>query len=92
MTLRPLLYILFFNLLVFSSCKETEKRSENTYFGGTVKNKNSNTITLRDFKNTVIDTFNLDASGSFIHQFKNFEPGLYSFFDGRETQSVYIQK
>ena len=92
MTLRPLLYLLLLFPLLFTCSKENEKRSENTYFGGTIKNKNSNLITLRDYKNTIIDTFSLDATGSFLHQFKNFEPGLYNFFDGREAQSVFIQK
>ena len=92
MTLRPLHYLFLCFIIFLSSCNTAEKRSEDTYFGGTIKNRNFNIIVLRDYKNTVIDTFNLDKSGSFIHKFENFEPGLYNFFDGREAQSVYLEK
>ena len=92
MIIRFLPFFILLIALSFSSCKDDVERNDSTYFGGTIQNRNSNFVVLEDNNNKLIDTFYLDKNHHFLHQFENFEPGLYTFRDNREAQTVFIQK
>jgi hypothetical protein len=78
--------------LIFFGCKDSKPASEETYFGGTIQNRNSNFVVVKNHNSKLIDTFYLDKHNHFLHKFKNFQPGLYTFSDSREVQTVFIQK
>ncbi len=86
----PLIYLCV-TLLLFG-CNDPKPDIEDTYFGGTIQNRNSNFVVVKDPNNKLIDTFYLDGHNHFIHKFENFKPGLYTFSDSREVQTVFIQK
>lgn len=78
--------------LSFFSCEKDKKASldGNAFFGGEIINPNSNFIVILK-ENKVLDSVYLDQNNRFSYIFKNFEPGLFRFYDGKEFQSVLIQ-
>ena len=92
MITRLLSFFCLIITLFFCSCKDENKSSNDTYFGGTIKNRNSDFVTVRDVNNNLVKRFQLDQSGQFIHKFENFEPGIYTFYDSKEAQSFFIEK
>ena len=92
MKLNHFYYLLILIISCLTSCNEDKLRSENTYLNATIVNPNSKFIMLLDFNNKIMDTFFLDNKGHFKHQFKNFKTGLYTIYDSREAQSIFIEK
>ncbi|WP_397362389.1 hypothetical protein [Olleya sp. R77988] len=91
MYLKPLFYIIFCSSLIFSCNENKSLVKENTaFFGGEIINPSSKFIIIYKSSN-IIDTVYLDASNRFKYIFKNFEAGLYNFYDGKESQSFLIQ-
>jgi len=85
-------YFLIALSLSFFSCKDDKKPNlnGNAFFGGEIINPNSNFIViLKD--NKVLDSVYLDQNNRFSYIFKDFDPGLFRFYDGKEFQSVLIQ-
>ncbi|WP_034057927.1 TlpA family protein disulfide reductase [Lacinutrix jangbogonensis] len=86
---------LFLTLILAISLSACKKDTENTsinnaYLGGEIINPTSNHIII--IKSGVpLDTIALNKYNRFSHNFKDFEPGLYSFFHGREFQSFLIE-
>ena len=78
--------------LSFFSCEKDKKASldGNAFFGGEIINPNSNFVVILK-ENKVLDSVYLDQNNRFSYIFKNFEPGLFRFYDGKEFQSVLIQ-
>jgi len=74
------------------ACKNSSTQNKKTYFGGVILNPNSNFVLLQDVDNKILDSFYLDKNNSFVHKFEAFKPGIYSFYDGKESQSVLIEK
>lgn len=60
------------------------------FFGGKIINPSSKYIVLYK-SSTIIDTVYLDKRNRFKYNFNNFEPGLFSFYDGKESQSLLVQ-
>lgn len=91
MSLRPILYSIIC-LSVLVSCKKDNNVIEESsaFFGGQIINPSSNHIII--FKSSdIIDTVYLDSKNRFKYNFKNFEAGLYNFYDGKESQAFLIQ-
>ncbi|WP_336070554.1 hypothetical protein [Mesoflavibacter sp. CH_XMU1404-2] len=85
-------YFLIALSLSFFSCEEDKKANlnGNAFFGGEIINPNSNfVVILKD--NKVLDSVYLDQNNRFSYTFKDFDPGLFRFYDGKEFQSVLIQ-
>ena len=91
MSYRPLFYTIICLSVLFSCKKDKNVIEENTaFFGGEIINPSSNYIIL--YKSSdIIDTVYLDSKNRFKYNFKNFESGLYNFYDGKESQAFLIQ-
>lgn len=76
-------------LFILISCN-SDKKTENTYFGGRIINPKSNVVVLHTMEK-VIDTFFLDAKNRFMGTIKKANEGLYYFSHGNENQYVYIE-
>ena len=89
--MKKLLLISFSVTFIFS-CQEEKKANlnGNAFFGGEIVNPNSPYVVILK-NNTVVDSLYLDKDNRFSYTFKDFEPGLFHFYDGREVQSVLIQ-
>ncbi len=91
MYLRHFFYLLLCTSVIFSCKKSTSTIEESTaFFGGEIINPSSDYIII--FKSSeIIDTVYLDDNNRFKYIFNNFEPGLFSFYDGKESQSFLIK-
>ncbi len=92
MKLKITILTLITATICFIACKNVTSISDETFFGGVVLNPNTNFIILQDINNVTLDTLTLDNKNTFIHKFVAFKPGIYSFYDGKESQSVLIEK
>lgn len=82
----------FICLITLCSCKKEPDQllGGSAFFGGEIINPTSNYIII--YKSaTILDTVYLDNNNRFKYNFKNFEAGLYNFYDGKESQSFLIQ-
>ncbi len=70
------------------SCNQ--QKADGTYLGGEIVNPLSNAVVLRK-GNTPITEIPLNQNNQFMFKFKDFEPGLYTFFH-KERQLVFIEK
>ena len=91
MNCKPILFLIAVTCCFFS-CQEEKKANlnGNAFFGGEIVNPNSPYVVILK-NNTVVDSLYLDKDNRFSYTFKDFEPGLFHFYDGREVQSVLIQ-
>ncbi|QIJ89878.1 hypothetical protein C7H62_2070 [Mesoflavibacter sp. HG96] len=91
MNCKPILFLIAVTCCFFS-CQEKKKANlnGNAFFGGEIVNPNSPYVVILK-NNTVVDSLYLDKDNRFSYTFKDFEPGLFHFYDGREVQSVLIQ-
>ena len=91
MNCKPILFLIAVTCCLFS-CQEEKKANlnGNAFFGGEIVNPNSPYVVILK-NNTVVDSLYLDKDNRFSYTFKDFEPGLFHFYDGREVQSVLIQ-
>ncbi|AEH02761.1 redoxin domain-containing protein [Lacinutrix sp. 5H-3-7-4] len=86
-----LLYILCCFTTVFTSCKnDKDTNGTSAFFGGKIVNPYSNYIVLSKSRK-VLDTIKLDEKNRFAYKIDKAEPGLYTFYDGKELQTVLIQ-
>ncbi|AUC81869.1 redoxin domain-containing protein [Lacinutrix sp. Bg11-31] len=75
----------------FSCKKDKEDASFNkAYIGGEIINPNSDYIVIMQ-SDITLDTVKLNHQNRFSYTLKDFEPGLYGFFDGREFQNFLIE-
>lgn len=88
---RLFIYLLLCSSVMFSCKKDKKTLKDNTaFFGGEIINPSTNYIII--FKSSeIIDTVFLDSNNRFKYVFNDFEPGLFSFYDGKESQSFLIQ-
>jgi hypothetical protein len=87
----PLHIKLLFPLIaiLLGSCADLQVKKDGTYFGGEIVNPKEPFVLLA--KNSkIIDTISLDENNFFMYQFKNLEPGLYSFIH-KEYQLIYVE-
>ncbi|WP_452223071.1 TlpA family protein disulfide reductase [Lacinutrix chionoecetis] len=86
------LHLLAVFALVLSSCKDDAQDINDTkaYIGGEIINPSSKYLVLKK-SGKVIDTIFLDKQNRFSYSISDFEPGLYSFYDGREFQNILIE-
>ncbi|TYC17992.1 hypothetical protein ES677_01040 [Bizionia gelidisalsuginis] len=86
----PLLLIL---TLFFTSCEKDAANSnvdDSAFFGGEIINPYSNYLVLSKNRK-FIDTLFLDKKNRFGYTLESLKPGIYNFFDGRETQTFLLQ-
>lgn len=85
-------YILFLTSLTLITCKKESDTCIQTkaYLGGEIINPISSRLLLMKSRK-VIDTIKLDKNNRFSHEFVDFTPGIYSFYDGHEVQFMLIQ-
>jgi len=86
------IYILLLTSLTLITCKEEAYTCNETkaFIGGEIINPNSDHLLLIKSRE-VIDTITLDKNNRFAYELIDFEPGLYNFYDGHETQFILIQ-
>ncbi|MBQ0769575.1 MAG: hypothetical protein KBT58_09800 [Bizionia sp.] len=87
------LCILLILPLVFTSCKSDKVDTDlegRAFFGGEIVNPYSNYLVLSKNRKT-IDTLHLDTKNRFAYTFESLKPGIYNFFDGRETQTFLLE-
>ena len=82
-------FILFFSIILFTSCNSTPKNTD-TYFGGKIINPKSNFVVLFSM-DKVIDTMYLEKDNRFIGKLNVINEGLYYFVHGDENQYIYIE-
>jgi len=86
-----LIFILIFTATVLSCKKDNDGTGTNKAFiGGEIINPNSNYVVIMKSYET-LDTVLLNDQNRFSYKLKDFEPGLFGFFDGKEYQNLIIQ-
>jgi len=79
--------------MLFTSCKKDAADNNlggRAFFGGEIINPYSNYLVLSKNRET-IDTLHLDKKNRFAYSFESLTPGIYNFFDGRETQTFLLE-
>ncbi|MDX1271662.1 hypothetical protein [Bizionia paragorgiae] len=87
------LYLLLILPVFLTSCKgdATDNNLQGgAFFGGEIVNPYSNYLVLSKNRK-LVDTLFLDAKNRFSYTFKSLTPGMYNFFDGRETQTFLLE-
>lgn len=85
--MKKIIFIIF--IIALHSCGH--HKNEVTYFGGQIVNPKSDQVIL--FKNDIpIDTAYLDVNNHFLFKFKDFNSGLYYFYNYPENQYIIIEK
>lgn len=83
-------FILLTTLItVFASCSKIPENN-NTYFGGKIINPRDNKIVLF-YKESPIDTFQLNEENKFLGKIDKVKEGLYYFRHGNEYQYLYLE-
>ncbi|PWI29195.1 thioredoxin [Flavobacteriaceae bacterium LYZ1037] len=80
--------ILLLSAIAIVACKEDVAPKDYVTFSGTITNKNSDSVVLRtrDYSKTI----KVNSDGTFSDTLK-VETGVYSFFDGNESTSVFLK-
>lgn len=90
MPLNRFFTIPFLLCTLLVGCKDTTNpKSSSTWFGGEIVNPKSDYVILTKGRK-IIDTISLDNKNTFTYEFKDFEPGMYSF-SHREFQIFYLE-
>ena len=86
-----LFVILLLAVSQFSCKKKSDDSTINkAYIGGEIINPNKKYITILK-SGQILDTLMLNEKNRFSYNFKDFQPGLYTFFHGREYQNFLIE-
>ncbi|ARN76672.1 hypothetical protein BST97_00885 [Nonlabens spongiae] len=88
--LHRLLPVMVMLLLLSTSCKEDDLRTE-TVISGKIINPSAEYVALSNFGN-VQDTVEVDENGLFSFEYENLESGFYLFSHPGEYQSIYISQ
>ena len=85
-------YIILLAILSIVSCDKDSNKKEGTeaFFGGEIINPFSDYIILSK-SSKIIDTISLDKKNRFAYKLTQLDPGMYSFFDGREAQTFLLE-
>ncbi len=90
MSVKHFTYLICAVCLMCSCKKESDRISDGSaFFGGEIINPSSDHIII--YKSSkILDTVYLDKNNRFNYTFKDFEPGLYNFYDEKESQVFLI--
>lgn len=87
MKIRVLSILILF--IFFQACSE-DRESGLVFFGGEIINPVKKEITL--YKGSeLVDTISIRPNNTFSYSFEASEEGLYTFWHGNESQTVYIE-
>jgi len=87
--MKQLVILILISISVFG-CKENENSCGQAFIGGEIINPNNDYVTL--YKGaSPIDTLYLDENNRFAFPIESLEPGLHSFWHGKEYQVVIIE-
>ena len=85
-------YIILLAFLSIASCNKDSnvKEGKHAFFGGEIINPFSDYIILSKSRK-IIDTISLDKKNRFAYKLTDIDPGMYTFFDGKEAQTFLLE-
>lgn len=83
------IYLIIIALSLFA-CKKDNGKGDYAFLGGEIINPNNNFVVLEK-ADCVIDTIVLDKNNRFVYKVENLEPGMYTFKNGSEIQTVLLE-
>jgi len=91
MSFKHCTYLALITCLLLSCKKDNNSISNGSaFFGGQIINPSTNYIIIYKSTNQILDTVYLDSDNRFKYTFQDFKPGLYNFYDGKESQAFLM--